>query len=60
MTPLEEAILQIKHAPPCKACNGTGLSDDELSECDECSGYGRGAGIFRRMIERVDGEGGDE
>ena len=52
-TPLQNTMIAIKHAPLCPTCGGTGLTEDELAECDACSGFGRGAGLFKAMIEKV-------
>lgn len=52
-SPLKDTIKAIMYAPKCSVCKGTGLTPDELNECEACSGYGRGEGLFRKMIERV-------
>ena len=31
---------------PCRVCGGTGVGEDELSECQECGGSGSGAMVY--------------
>jgi len=56
-TPLKQTMLVIASSPMCDVCGGSGLSVDELAGGAGCSGYGRGKGVFRKVIERSMAEG---
>ena len=65
---LEEAVfgtekeIQLKHATPCGACNGTGAKDGKMVTCATCGGQGqiahrRGAFILQTTCPACGGAG---